>query len=94
MIEKLVSQLAVSKTELEDKDPADEIAKLQTELLELQHRQILAKCLPQIEDYVQKRQWADRATKAGGNTKHITSKHNELFKQLVTDRYIQLFERT
>ena len=29
----------------------------------------------------------------GESTRHITQKHNELFKQLVTDRYVELFEQ-
>jgi wobble nucleotide-excising tRNase len=63
-------------------------------LLTLQHRELLGQHLPKIEDYVKKQIWAQRADKIGGSTLHITSEYKKLFEQLVTDRYIQLFEQT
>lgn len=79
--------------ELQEKDTAKEISKLEQQMRNLQHRELLCQYFPQIEDYVKKRIWAKRANKIGGNTRHITQKHNELFKELVTDRYIELFEK-
>jgi ABC-type Na+ transport system ATPase subunit NatA len=72
----------------------NELEVLQNRLLELEHRRLLSKPLPQIESYVQDLKWIREASKIGGNTKHITQKYNQLFKKLVTDEYIKLFEDT
>lgn len=93
-IEKTVASLKVQRCELEEKDPAQEITRLEQEMRTLQHRVLLNEHLPEIEGYVQKRIWAQRADRTRGSTAHITRKHNQLFGQLVTDRYIELFEQT
>jgi len=93
-IEKIIKSLKTHRTELEEKNPLQEIENLEKQLLELRHRELLGQHLPQIEAYVQQRVWAQQAAKVGGSTRHITSKYKELFGKLVTDRYIELFEQT
>jgi len=92
-IEKIVGALQAQLEELDKKDPAKEIAKLEQERRNLQHRATLDEHLDEVEAYVRQRVWAQRAAKAGGSTRHITRKHNELFTELVTNRYIELFEQ-
>ncbi len=92
-IERIIGLLRASREELEKKDPSKEIAQLERQMRNLHHRVILRQHFPAIEEYVQKRIWAQQASKTGGNTRHITKKHNDLFKELVTDQYIQLFEQ-
>lgn len=92
-IEKTIKTLNSYCTDLQMKDPSADVARLEQQLRSLQHRVILRQYLPAIESYVQQVTWAQKASKAGGTTRHITNKYNELFKTLVTDRYIQLFEQ-
>jgi len=82
------------REKLEKENREEEIIKLEKQLVSLQHREKLGQHLPQIEAYVHKTIWAQKASKIGGSTGHITIKHNALFRILVTDRYIELFERT
>lgn len=92
-VEQIVESLKVLLNELEQKEPAAEIARLEQEKRNLQHRVLLSKHLHEIEEYVKRRKWGHQAEKIGGSTAHITRKHNQLFGQLVADRYIELFER-
>ncbi|MBM4329479.1 MAG: hypothetical protein FJ118_20230 [Deltaproteobacteria bacterium] len=93
-IEMIIGSLKVQRSELQKRDPAEEIARLEQQMRTLQHRVLLSERLSEIEAYVQRRIWAQRADKVGGSTAHITRKHNQLFGQLVTDRYIELFKQT
>ncbi len=93
-VRELINSLKESLKELEDEDPTKEIAKLEQQMRGLQHRELLGQHLSEIEDYVQKRIWAKRADRSGGSTRHITGKYNQLFGQLVTNRYVELFEQT
>ncbi len=93
-ITKLTDILGKQCDKLKKENPAEEIRELEKQLVCLQHREKLSQCLPQIKDYVCKRVWARAASRIGGDTRHITKKHNALFKQLVADRYIELFEKT
>ena len=54
---------------------------------ELQHRRILNECYSEIAAWVNSQRWVAVAQKAGGSTRAITAKYNELFKELVTDQY-------
>ncbi|SHG37832.1 AAA domain-containing protein [Desulfacinum infernum DSM 9756] len=92
-VELIAQSLRAQLDDLQEKDIAAEIVKLEQERRDLQHRALLGKHLPEIEEYVKKRIWARQAEKVGGSTRHITRKHNQLFSQLVTDRYIELFEQ-
>lgn len=92
-IKKVIIVLKVGREQLKKQDPTEEIKKLGRQMRNLQHRLLLCQHLSGIEKYVQKRLWVQRAAKVGGSTRHITAKHNQLFGQLVTDRYIELFEQ-
>lgn len=92
-IKEIIKKLNTEHDELKKEDPSQKIAGLEQKLLNLQHRELLNQYLPEIEKYVQKQIWAKRASKIGGSTRHITLKHNELFGKLVTEPYIQLFEK-
>ncbi len=78
---------------LRAQDTSVKLAELNVKLTYQQHRKVLSQKFTEIQAYVQSLDWIRRASKIGGNTKHITQKHNELFKVLVTDRYITLFEQ-
>jgi len=91
--EKIAVSLKTQLDELKKKDPAGEIARLEQQMQTLQHRAVLSEHFQGVEMYVQRRIWARQAAKVGGSTRHITKKHNDLFKQLVTDHYIELFEQ-
>jgi hypothetical protein len=93
-IEEIIKALKTRRDELVKENAAQRIAKWDQQLLTLRHREILAQHLPQIEKYVQKQIWSQQAANIGGSTRHITIKYNKLFGQLVTDRYIELFEQT
>jgi hypothetical protein len=93
-INELVNMLEKERDGLEKENKEEEIANLEEQLLNLRHRETLRQHLSQIKAYVEKRIWAEKASKIGGDTRHITIKHNALFKQLVTERYVELFEKT
>ena len=57
-IEEITAVLEAQRSALGEEDPAQEIAQLEQELLELQHRTVLAQRLTEIEEYVQRRIWA------------------------------------
>jgi energy-coupling factor transporter ATP-binding protein EcfA2 len=80
--------------DLETTDTEQELKKLQDELRELQHRRALGERLADLKVWVNGQQWAARAQKAVGSTRHITAKYNELFKLLVTDQYRHVFQAT
>jgi hypothetical protein len=65
---------------------------LANELRDLQHRRTLSEHLPAVRSYVETQSWILRARENLGSTHSITAKHNELFTELVTERFLQLFE--
>ncbi len=58
----------------------------------LQHRKLLSAQLPAIKKYVALKSWIAKGRRALGSTRHITAKYNELFQELVTDRFVGLFQ--
>jgi ABC-type Mn2+/Zn2+ transport system ATPase subunit len=80
--------------QLEKSDTEQRLAKAARTLRELVHRQILDEHFPEIVAYVGRRRWAAKAQQALGSTRAITMKYNELFQELVTERYRGLFEQT
>jgi len=88
--------LSEEKQALENLDIDKQIAELEALKLELTHRQSLAGLLSQIEQFVADRQWAKHASesKVKRSTMHITKKYNELFSELVTQKYVDLFTDT
>jgi len=93
-LQKLVNLRQDEVVQLEKSDIGQRLANAERSLRELKHRQILSEQLTQINAYVEKRKWAVRARQSLGSTRTITTKYNELFKELVTDRYRALFEET
>jgi energy-coupling factor transporter ATP-binding protein EcfA2 len=93
-IEKIVAGLKLRLSELEQSDPQKKIFERSEELRLLKHRLILRENIKAIERSVEKAKSAAAARKAIGSTKRITLKYNELFKELVTDKYVELFEAT
>lgn len=91
---KFIEGLRVEKKRLEDFNIEQEVSKLEVEKRELDHRAMLGPVYENIKEYVNKRRWARDAEKAGGSTHHITTMHNTLFKELVTDEYVRIFEKT
>ena len=92
-LEKFITTLRIEKEQLENLNLEEEVNKLEIEKRELDHRLLLGQLLEKIEAYVEKRKWGQDAEKVGGSTHHITSIHNGLFKRLVTDEYVKIFEK-
>jgi energy-coupling factor transporter ATP-binding protein EcfA2 len=65
---------------------------LSNELRDLLHRRTLSEQLPAVKSYVETQRWIQLGRQSFGSTHSITAKHNELFKELVTDRFLQLFQ--
>lgn len=92
-VQRIINGVKLRIEELKKLNPEQKIKELENQRLVLQHRITLSEKLPEIKIYLDQRKRAEKAIKAGGNTRHITQKYNDLFKQLVTDRYIEVFER-
>jgi energy-coupling factor transporter ATP-binding protein EcfA2 len=80
--------------QLQNSDRAQRLATLQKAVREFRHRQILSEHMNEISAYVTRARWAVKVQESLGSTRSITTKHNELFQELVTDRYVTLFEET
>jgi ABC-type oligopeptide transport system ATPase subunit len=78
--------------ELESSDIGKQLQVLSDELRELSHRKTLAGILPDMKRWITEQGWAARASEAGGSTRHITAKYNELFSKLVADLYRSTFQ--
>ncbi len=91
-IENVIGELKHRLFDLEQTNPQEKIFELSEELKILRHRSILRDNWTAIEQYVKEAQQAVKMQKAIGNTRHITNKYNELFKELVTEKYVQEFE--
>lgn len=92
-VAQVIARLQAHLAELESRNPAQEIADLESRKLALDHRRTLGQRLPEIERYVEDCRWIARANepKVKRSTRHISSKYNELFDSLVTQQYLQLF---
>ncbi|MHB1295312.1 MAG: AAA family ATPase [Anaerolineae bacterium] len=88
----LIADYEAKISELAVRNPEEEIKERQRELLMLSQRKLLAENIDAIRNWAHGREWAARARRARGSTAHITRKHNELFDELVTKRYVQLFQ--
>jgi hypothetical protein len=80
--------------QLEKSNTGQRLATAEQSLRDLKHRQILGQRLPEIRSYMRQKKWAIKARGSLGSTRIITTKYNELFKELVTERYRTLFEAT
>jgi hypothetical protein len=93
-LDELLGIVGEQLEDLKRENQEEKVKKLEAERLVLDHRVLLEKLYTQVETYVIQRQWAQAASTIGGNTKHITAEHNKLFKEMVTNEYIRLFEQT
>jgi hypothetical protein len=93
-IKQIVSIRREEIGQLEKSDTAKRLAEAEQSLRELKHRKILGQRLPEIGLYIEGKKWAVQARQSLGSTRMITTKFNELFEQLVTERYRKLFEET
>jgi ABC-type molybdenum transport system ATPase subunit/photorepair protein PhrA len=91
-IQELIAQRETKIADLSNSNAATRLRELELALRSLKHRTILREHIAEIEAYIQRRKWISRAREAGGSTQHITKKYNEIFKELVTDRYVELFQ--
>jgi len=91
----VIQTLQLQKQNLEKRDVAQEIERLQARLTLLLHRQRLGEQLGEIEKYVADCVWASRASapKVKRSTAHITLKYDGLFDKLVTKQYLKLFQQ-
>jgi recombinational DNA repair ATPase RecF len=93
-IQQIIGILEREIKSLEENDANEQLANLELTLRELKHRQLLGSHFSAIETYVLGKRWVGKARKSLGSTRSITTKYNEMFKQLVTDKYATLFETT
>jgi len=93
-LEHLLAKIRITLAQLEANNQENEIRQLETQKRELDHRSMLVLLYPTIKNHVENQRWARDAQKVGGSTRHITLKHNELFKELVTDEYLKIFAQT
>jgi AAA domain len=93
-IQRIVSIREQEIHALENSDANDRIEESERVLRELKHRQSLGEKMPEIDAYISKLRWVKRVRQSLGSTRHITMKYNELYKELVTDRYTDLFQAT
>ena len=80
--------------ELENPGLEDKLQKLEEEQRFLEHKKRLSEVLLEIKKYIFDLNWAEKASKVGGSTHHITSKYNDLFTERVKDEYIEVFTDT
>ena len=92
-IQTVVEKLKEESNQLQQQKITEKIYELSQIMLTLQHRQTLGKNLVRIAKYLDDLKWATRASKVGGDTKHITKKEKELFENLVTKEYLKIFTR-
>ncbi|MDD5700488.1 MAG: AAA family ATPase [Dehalococcoidales bacterium] len=92
-ISKIIENLQLEINGLKTQNVEQKITELENKLLTLHHRQILGQLLPDIEQYILKMIWAQKASRISCDTRHITQKYKALFENLVTDRYLELFEK-
>lgn len=93
-VESLINIRQGDITALENTDANERLNKCTVELRKLKHRHTVKNRLKEIGSYVARLKWATAAKTSLGSTRKITDKHTELFAELVTDRYINLFGET
>jgi len=90
-LEALQSQL-LGKLKVLDAEPVEQKTQaLDAQRRELDHRKRLSGVAAEVAQFVHERRWAASAKKIGGSTAHITKQYNQLFTELVTEKYVQRF---
>ena len=88
----LIESLEGEADALKKEPVKDKINILENTLRTLHHRKVLSAQFPAIRTYVELKRWIAKGQRALGSTRHITTKYNELFQELVTDRFVELFQ--
>lgn len=91
-ITKIINQINNDITEMQDHHSEKKIPDLEKRFREYSHKKILQSNLNLIEKHINNLIWASNAEKKKGNTNHITKMYNQLFKKLVTNKYIDIFK--
>jgi energy-coupling factor transporter ATP-binding protein EcfA2 len=70
-------------------DVAVALASLESQRIELRHRQVLSQLMPNIEQFVADAKWVKNAAalKRSLNPRHLTEKESELFRTVVAKNY-------
>lgn len=90
-LNRILSSVKLELQEVESTIPETRIHELKHLQYSLHDRKTLNKHIDQLKKYLSNLKWIARASKIGGNTKHITEAQNRVFKQLVTDEYLRIF---
>jgi energy-coupling factor transporter ATP-binding protein EcfA2 len=91
-IEKLKSDVASERTNLAVMKVSERILQIEDDLRVHEHRKVFRENIEGIVDYVSRVEWSSRAAKIKSSTAPITRKYNKLFRDLVTERYLSLFQ--
>lgn len=93
-LNRILSSVRLGLQELESTIPETRINELKHLQYSLNDRKTLNKYRDQLIKYLSNLKWIARASGVGGNTKHVTDAQNRVFKQLVTDEYLGIFNET
>lgn len=92
-LEGLTKEVQTAIKDLQEKNPADEVIKIDQQIALLKSKSLLKGFLPSIKEYIDKLKWAKKATskKTNLNSKSITAKQSELFNIFITESYKNIF---
>lgn len=93
-IRDVIKRIEAEISELKMEDLNQKRINLEDERRLLEHKKMIGEFIPAIQTYVEGRIWANEASKYIGSTRHITIKYNQLFNNLVKNRYIEIFKQT
>jgi len=95
-LHKLITEYQQKIKGLLDREVEKEIEVLTQQKLTLEHQKYIHSIKDEIRDYINNLKWISRAEDNAlrGNSRSITLQHGQLFKSLVTEEYIRLFEET
>ncbi|HTU35441.1 MAG TPA: AAA family ATPase [Candidatus Acidoferrum sp.] len=77
--------------QLKTSDPTERIQRIRQELYPLEHRRTFSAHVDEVKKYARNLSIANKAEASLGSTRHITAKYGELFRQTVTQRYVDVF---
>lgn len=90
--EVLLQQVSQERESLLQLDVAARLNSLKAEQLELLHRQELHKYIDQIKQFIETERLCAELLSKAPKTHGITQKHNQLFGEIITDNYLNLFK--
>lgn len=93
-LQEIIDGLQSEIDQLGKSDKMAEMRALEEELTCLQHREQLAGILEDVSAHLKDLEWSNKVAKVGGSTAHITREYNMLFTELVSNRYLDLFDET